>query len=148
MKKIIILWVLLLSFCAANSQGPGSGWPCPSMLYFQPLHETGKAHKYKLRLAFLYNESQNLNSFIIRISKPDLARWVVVDKENATYFTAKGYGKNILARWEGKTDEEREEELSQLCDVVSFLDLDGSLLHLKCLEPVIVDSSLLELISQ
>ena len=133
MKKIIILWAFILSLCVAYAQGPGSGWPCPSMLYFQPLHETGKAHKYKLRLAFFYNKSQNLNSFNIKISKPDSARWVVVDKENDSYFTAKGYGKNILARWEGKTDEEREEELSQLCDVFSFLDLDGSLIAFEVL---------------
>ena len=116
MKKNIILWALLLTFSAATAQGPGSGYPCPSELIIHPLYATGKAHKFKLRLS-LYNDSQNLNGFFVRLSKSELARWVMVDKENATYFTTKGYGKNILARWEDKTDEEREEEFEQHCDV-------------------------------
>ena len=33
--KIIILWALILSFCVAYAQGPGSFYPCPSSLDFQ-----------------------------------------------------------------------------------------------------------------
>ena len=128
MKKIIIFLAFILSFCYAEAQGPGSGYPCPSELYFQWFHETGKAKKFKLKLV-LYNESQNLNSFHLKIVKSDpLMKWVVVDKENDTYFSTKGYGKNILARLEGKTDEEREDELEQYCDIISMIINDESLI--------------------
>ncbi len=120
MKKIIIILTFVLSFCYTEAQGPGSGYPCPSELYFQSFHETGKSHKFKLKLV-LNNESQNLNGFNLAISKSDSSiKWVVVDKEKGAFYTSKGYGKNILARLEGKTDDERDAELEQYCDIFIF----------------------------
>ena len=59
-----------------------------------------------------------MNGFVLAISKSDPSmKWAVVDKENDTYFSTKGYGKNILARLEGKTDDERDAELEQYCDI-------------------------------
>ena len=127
MKKIIILTAFTLSFCFAEAQGPGSGYPCPSALYFQYFHKVGKAKKFKLKLV-LNNESQNLNGFYLSISKSDPSiHWVVVDEEKEAYFSVKGYGKNILARLDGKTDDECDAELEQYCDIISRITYDENL---------------------
>ena len=120
MKKINIFVLLILSFCVAYAQGPGSFYPCPSSLDFQCSHVTGKAHKYKVKLV-LYNASQNMQAVCLRISKSETIKWALVDKEKEAYFTAKGYANNILALLEGKTDEELEEEFEQYCDVFTHV---------------------------
>lgn len=133
MKKITILLAFIVSFCVAYSQGPGTGYPCPSSLGLDCFHKTGKTHKYKLRLE-LNNDSQNLNGFNLKLSKTDPSmKWVVVDKDKGTYFTTKGYEKNILARLEGKTDEELEEEFEQYCEVKSHNGNDGRLTIIELL---------------
>lgn len=133
MKKIIILWILMSLFCVAYAQGPGTGYPCPSSLHFGWFHVTGKAHKFKFRL-LLDNQSQNLSGFQIKLSKSDSSiKWVIVNKDKSTYFTTKGYEKNILARLEGKTDEELEEEFEQYCLVKSHNRNDGGLTIIELL---------------
>lgn len=120
MKKMIIILTFLLLFCYAEAQVPGSGYSCPSELLFKWFHETGKAHKFKLKLV-LYNNSQNLNAITLRISKSEPIKWVLVDKERDAYFTVNGYGKNILAQLEGKTDDEREAEIEEYCDIYTHI---------------------------
>lgn len=133
MKKIIILWILMSLFCVAYAQGPGTGYPCPSSLYLEKFHKTGKAHKFRLYL-MLDNESQNLNGFNLKLSKSDPSiKWVMVDKENGTFFSTMGYAKNILARLWGKTDEELEEEFEQYCEVKSHNGNDGRLTIIEIL---------------
>ncbi len=133
MKKIIILGAFIVSFCFAYTQGPGAGYPCPSSLYLENFHKTGKAHKFRLWL-MLDNESQNLNGFNLRLSKSDPSiKWVVVDKDKGTYFTTKGYEKNILARLDGQTVEELEEEFEQYCEVKSHIGNDDVLTIIELL---------------
>ena len=119
MKKIIILSALMLSFCAIKAQEC-----CPSHIELRQAHVTGRANHFRIKL-LLYNSSQNLNGFGITINKPSLANWVIVDESQQKCFSAKGYGKYILARWEGKSDEEREAELSEHCDIISGVNNSG-----------------------
>ncbi len=119
MKKINIFFLLILSFCGIKAQEC-----CPSYIEFRQAHVTGRAKHFRIKL-LLYNSSQNLNGFGITINKPSLANWVIVDESQQKCFSAKGYGKYILARWEDKSDEEREAELSEHCDIISGINNTG-----------------------
>lgn len=123
MKRCFFIFVLAMAVCAVNAQEPR----CPSWLDFRIPHKSGigKANHLDIELV-LHNSSQNLNGFIVEISNE--GQWVIVDEENGKYFTASGCGKNILARLEGVTDEEREVNLEQYCDVRSTLRSNGDLL--------------------
>ena len=120
MRKCLIILISAFTFLEAYSQN------CPSRFDILPVHVTGKSRKYKLNLV-LNNNSQNLNSFVFEVSKPSSARWAVIDEVQNTYFTAEGYGKNILANWESHSDEEREQELYQHCSVLSKTENDNLL---------------------
>ena len=127
MKKIIILLALIVSFCGIKAQEL-----FPSYIEFREVHLTGKANYFRIKL-LLTNLSQNLNGFEITIRKPSLAKWAIVDKSQQKYFTAKGCGNYILARWEGKSDEEREAELSEHCDILSSINNNGGLVVIEIL---------------
>lgn len=126
MKKIIIILAFILSFCGIKAQEC-----CPSYIEFRQAHVTGKANHFRIKL-LLINSSQNLNGFVITINKPEFANWVIVDESQQKCFSANGCGKYILARWEGKSDEEREAELSEHCDITSAIN-NSKLVVVECL---------------
>lgn len=124
MKRIFFVFALAIAVFAVNAQEP----LCPSWLDFRIPHKSGvgKGNHLDLELV-LHNSSQNLYGFYVQISKDILAQWIIVDEENDKYFTVAGCGKNILARLEGVTDEEREANLEQYCVVWSGLRENGDL---------------------
>ena len=133
MKKIFFLSALAMTVCAINAQNNGS---CPSWLEFRIPNDIGNANHLEIEL-WLHNNSQNLNGFNVEISLLDeRAQWLIVDEDNNKYFTAAGYGKNILARWEGITDEEREADLEQHCVVESALRSNGDLCIIEVLSTI------------
>ena len=129
MKKIFLFFTLAMAACAINAQNNGS---CPSWLELRIPKDIGNANHLEIEL-WLHNSSQNLNGFVVTLSLDERAQWLIVDEENNKYFTATGYGKNILARWEGVTDEEREADLLQRCDIRSALRSNGDLYILEIL---------------
>lgn len=132
MKKIFFLSALAMTVCAINAQNNVS---CPSWLGLRIPNEIGNANHLEIEL-ILHNNSQNLNGFNIEISLDSQAQWVIVDEDNNKYFTAAGYGKNILARWEGITDEEREADLEQHCVIESALRSNGDLTIVEFLSTI------------
>ncbi len=128
MKKITLLLLCLLLL----SGGSAAQNYCPSRITFNGVHTTGRANHFRVNL-LLNNSSQYLNAFSIILLKPNDANWAIVDEIHNKPFTAQGYGKYILARWEGKTDEEREEGLSAHCDIQSNVGSNGLLTVIEIL---------------
>ena len=123
MKRFVLLLALAVTVYSLNAQDY-----CPSTLNLSIPHRSGVGSANHLDLDLvLYNTSQNLSGFYVEISKDILAQWIIVDEENDKYFTAAGCGKNILARWEGVSDEQREADLEQHCVVWSGLRENGNL---------------------
>ncbi len=131
MKMLLFLFSALLALFAVNAQDG----PCPTNVRLQLLQDPCEANNVVIEVRLL-NNSQNLYGFNMEIVKPELANWVTVDENenpNCIYYTGKGYAHNILAQWEGVTDEEREEQLSQHCDILSQMKGNGNLLILEVL---------------
>lgn len=131
MKMLLFLFSALLALFAVNAQDG----PCPTNVRLQLLQDPCEATNVVIEVRLL-NNSQNLYGFNMEIVKPELANWVTVDENenpNCIYYTGKGYAHNILAQWEGVTDEEREEQLSQHCDILSQMKGNGNLLILEVL---------------
>ena len=126
MKKCILLLAMAVAVFTIFAQSP-----CPSSLRFKIPGDIGKADNLIIEVS-LINTSENLNAFNLYVYKDPQVQWIVVDEDTNEYFTAKGYGKNILARWEGVTDEEREAELDQHC-VIRSNRYDNRLLILEIL---------------
>ena len=113
MKKVFTLFAAaLLGLCAFAQEHDG---PCPSRLYFEPAADEQPANNATFLLK-LVNSSENLNGFNMEVQKPEAAVWVEdADDENWVGWT--GYGHTILARWEGVTDNKREQQLFMKCDL-------------------------------
>ena len=114
MKKIIILFAVALVGLCANAEVSEFG-PCPSQLKFALLNAENPAQvEVELQLV---NASHNLNGFNMEIEKAQGSEAVQWKKVSRNYFTAKGYAATILAMLEDSDDDEREELLSEMCDV-------------------------------
>lgn len=110
MKKIFTLFAAaMLGLCAYAEEG------CPSELGFQVFNGDNPA-QVEIEL-MLTNTSANLNGFNIEVEKSnDQVLWKKVSRK---YFTAAGYANVILAMLEDADDDEREELLSEMCDIKS-----------------------------
>lgn len=128
MKKVFTLFAAALLGLSAFAQDE----VCPSQLFFAPVADEQPANAVMLELQ-LTNASENLNGFNMEITKTG-GQWIMVDEIFETYFTATGYGKNILARWEGKTDAQREAALPTFCDVMSNVKESGNLVIIELLK--------------
>ena len=115
MKKVFTLFAaVLLGICAYAQDAE----PCPSKLGFTPVAVEQQANKFEIELTLLYNNSDNLNGFNMEVIKSG-GQWcnygnVILP----SYFTADGYGHNILGNLAGQvSDAELDAALSSLCDV-------------------------------
>ena len=115
MKKVFTLFAaVLLGICAYAQDAE----PCPSKLGFTPVAPEQQANKFEIELTLLYNNSDNLNGFNMEVIKSG-GQWcnygnVILP----SYFTADGYGHNILGNLAGQvSDADLDAALSSLCDV-------------------------------
>ncbi len=131
MKKIFTLFaVALLGVCAYAQDEQ----PCPSKLGFVPVSDEQPANKVELELTLLYNNSQNLNGFNMEVEKSG-GEWVNYGNVILpAYFTADGYGHNILGNLAGSaSDAELDAALATLCDVKSNVKNSGRLVIIELL---------------
>ncbi len=115
MKKVFTLFAAaLLGICAYAQDAE----PCPSKLGFTPVAVEQQANKFEIELTLLYNNSENLNGFNMEVIKSG-GQWcnygnVILP----SYFTADGYGHNILGNLAGQvSDADLDAALLSLCDV-------------------------------
>ena len=129
MKKIFTLFAAVLLGLCANAEVSEYG-PCPSKVNFALLNAENPA-QVEIELQ-LVNSSLNLNGFNLKLEKDnDALQWKKVSRK---YFTAAGYAPVILARLDDATDEEREELLSDFCDVQSNVNPEGKLVLIEILK--------------
>ena len=129
MKKIFTLFAAVLLGLCANAEVSEYG-PCPSKVNFALLNAENPA-QVEIELQ-LVNSSLNLNGFNLKLEKDnDALQWKKVSRK---YFTAAGYAPVILARLDDATDEEREELLSDMCDVQSNVNPEGKLVLIEILK--------------
>ena len=139
MKKIFTLFAAVALGFAAYAQEA-----CPSVLSFAPMAEEQDANKVMIELQ-LVNSSLNLNGFNMEVGRYAVAedgtltadetmQWAEdEDDENWVGFT--GYGHTILARWEGVTDNKREQQLFMKCDLnCNVKDDTGNLVIIEILK--------------
>jgi len=117
MKKFFTLFAIALLSICASAEEIG---PCPSTMSFA-LTNANNLSAVRVELQ-LVNSSLNLNGFNMEIPK--------VDGIDFKSFTANGYGKVILARWEGTTQIENED--GDMEDVEITDAIRNSLLTTKC----------------
>ena len=110
MKKVFTLFAAAVLGLCAYAQPEG---PCPSRIYFEPAEAEQPANN-AMFLVKLENSSMNLNGFNMQVQKPEAAEWVQ-DAEDGEWVGFSGYGHVILARWDGVTDNQREQKLFQKC---------------------------------
>ena len=129
MKKVFTLFAAaLLGLCAFAQEHDG---PCPSRLYFEPAADEQPANNATFLLK-LVNSSENLNGFNMEVQKPEAAVWVE-DADDEDWVGFSGYGHTILARWEGVTDNKREQQLFMKCDLNCSIK-DGKLVIIEILK--------------
>lgn len=131
MKRFMLLFSVALAILSANAQDY-----CPTSCYLRLVQDPCDASNVEIEVQ-LENNSQNLNAFILKVQKPELSEWLAVTDTQAPYgdyFTSNGYAKYILACWEGKTDEEREEGLIDHVDIYSAIRDNNTLEFLEVLK--------------
>jgi len=130
MKKVFTLFAAALLSIGAFAQDE----PCPSKLAFVPVADEQPANRVELELTLMYNNSQNLNGFNIETTKTG-GQWVNFGNVILpSYFTADGYGHNILGNLAGQvSDADLDAALSSLCDVKSNVKESGNLVIIELL---------------
>ena len=127
MKKIFTLFAAAMMGVCAFAQMPET---CPSELGLQVLNGENPA-QVEIELTVL-NSSLNLNGFNVEFELNN--ENVLFKKVARKAFTAAGYANVILARLDDATDEEREELLSDFCDVQSNIKTTGNLVVIELLK--------------
>ena len=137
MKKIFTLFAAVALGFAAYAQEA-----CPSVLSFAPMAEEQDANKVMIELQ-LVNSSLNLNGFNMEVGRyavaedgtltPDETMQWAEDEDDENWVGFTGYGHTILARWEGVTDNKREQQLFMKCDLNCSIK-DGKLVIIEILK--------------